>query len=117
MNGRRRVTEADLKLTERMISESYVGLKRAAVQAPERAAEVAVGKVKEHPLIALALVAGAGVAGFGILKWALSCSRGEKKRESGSKLMDVLIGLLPMALPHLIGLLEQILGGEGRSRR
>lgn len=117
MKDRKRITEEDLKVTERRISESWRGLKGAAMKAPGKAAEVAIGRMKEHPLITLALVAGAGMAGFGILKWVLSCSRGGKKRESGSKVWDMALGLLPLALPHIIGLLKEFTGGDGHRGR
>lgn len=110
MKMRRRVTESDLRETERRIAETYANLKRRAMRAPEEALASAGSAIKRRPLLALALFAGACAAGYGLMRVLLATPKREEGNARGSGWSALVAGLIPVALPYLV----EVMKGIGR---
>jgi Zn-dependent protease with chaperone function len=108
---RRRINEADLRLTEEMIGRSFTRLKESMLQAPSQAFRPATDLVRQHPFAAAATAAGAGMLAYEVLNLLvpLFTGRGGGKKESGRR-SGLTSQLLSLATPYLLGILQKELG-------
>ena len=120
MENRRRITEKDLLVTEALIAESFGRLKKSMVEVPARALVPISQIISEHPLEAAATAVGGGIAAYGIARMVTpyNCAEEGKKRHGKKKrarrcrdpVMDILLALLPLAIPYITGYLEKYMG-------
>jgi len=120
MGNRRRVTEEDLLVTEALIAQSYGQLKRSVVQVPSRAYHSIGQTLHEHPYATAGTAVVGGAALFGIIKMMTSHSSGhqeargrerEQKDTCHSDLMhEMLLMLIPLAIPYITGYVQKYLG-------
>jgi hypothetical protein len=127
MENRRRITEEDLLVTEKLIAESYGRLKKSIVKAPARVLVPVSQAISEHPLEAAATAVGGGIAAYGIARMVAPRNGAEegKKRHGKKKrgrrrhdpLMEILSALLPLAIPYITGYLEKYMGTNPHAKR
>ncbi len=110
MEGRRRVTEEDLHVTEALIADSFGRLKKSIAEAPHEAVRPAADMIREHPFIAAAAAAGAGMVAFQVFKMVAPgpAPKGHEKR--GGLTSNLTGQLLSMAAPYIASMLQQQLG-------
>lgn len=110
MEGRRRVTEEDLHVTEALIADSFGRLKKSIAEAPHEAVRPAANLIREHPFVAAAAAAGAGMVAFQVFRMVAPgpAPKGQEKR--GDKSSGLIAQLLPMAAPYIASMLQQQLG-------
>lgn len=119
MGARRRVTEEDLHVTESLIADSFARLKRSIAEAPHEAIRPATGLIREHPLIATAAAAGAGMIAFQLMKMMLEAKARRREAHRGRGAWLNAIGpLISLAAPYITSMLQQhldkALSGERR---
>jgi hypothetical protein len=111
MGAPRRVTEEDIHVTEALIADSFLRLKRSIAEAPHAAVRPAANLVREHPFAATAAAAGAGVVAFQLAKMMFPSRAPRKVSRRGRGVgIDVLGPLLSLATPYITSMLQQQLG-------
>jgi hypothetical protein len=119
MENRRRVTEEDLLVTEALIALSYGQLKNSVVQAPSRAYHAMGQTMRDHPYATAGTAVAGGAALYGIFKMMSSRTPEPGVHESPrvpkdtghSELMhEMLLMLIPLAVPYITGYVQKYLG-------
>jgi hypothetical protein len=121
METRRRITEEDLLITEKLIAESYGQLKQSVIQAPTRAFRSAGQTVRQHPYATAGVAIIAGVALYGIFKMVTSSPPYQEapgRAESGMKtgagrpdlMQQMLPTLIPLVAPYIGSFIQKYLG-------
>ncbi|MGA9140563.1 MAG: hypothetical protein WBZ29_10080 [Methanocella sp.] len=107
MEGRRRVTEEDIHVTEALIGDSFGRLKRSITEAPHEAVRPAADMIRQHPFLAAAGAAGAGVVAFQLFKMMAPgpASKGQEKK--GSRSSGLMGQMLSLAAPYIVSMLQQ----------
>ena len=122
MVNRRRITEEDLLVTEKLIAESYGEVRQSIVQAPSRALGSFCTVIKKHPFAAAGTAVVAGAVLFGIFK--LVSSRSSVQGEPGrSRILlqrdtnrpdlmhEILSMVIPLMAPYITGYIRKYIGG------
>ena len=118
MENRRRVTEEDLRITEKLIAESYGTMKQSVIQLPSRASRSLGQTIRDHPFAAAGAAVAGGIIVYGILKLLTSRASG---LESGGRSLpgrnyetqprdvthQILSMMIPMAAPYITGYIQK----------
>jgi hypothetical protein len=119
MEPRRRITEADLLITEALIAQSYGKLKRSVVQAPSRAFHSIGQTLSEHPYATAGTAVVGGAAMYGIFRNMTSQgshkktqghSQGHKETCHADLMHEMLFMLIPLAVPYITEYVQKYLG-------
>src|SRR5665647_2706572 len=121
MINRRRITEEDLLVTEKLIAESYGQVRQSVVQAPTRAFGSFCTTIRKHPFAAGGTAVVAGALLFGIFKLVTSrSSYNEEPGRSRNQLQrdrrgpdltqEMLSMIIPLAAPYITGYLQNYIG-------
>jgi hypothetical protein len=118
MENRRRVTEEDLRITEKLIAESYGNVKQSVIQVPSRASRSFVQTIRDHPFAAAGAAVAGGIIVYGILKLLTSRASGQ---ESGGRSLtgrnyetrppdithQILSMMIPVVAPYITGYIQK----------
>jgi hypothetical protein len=118
MENRRRVTEEDLRITEKLIAESYGTMKQSVIQAPSRASRSFGQTIRDHPFAAAGAAVVGGIIVYGIIKLLTSRASGQ---ESGDRALtghkyetrapeithQVLSMMIPVVAPYITGYIQK----------
>jgi hypothetical protein len=121
MMNRRRITEEDLLVTEKLIAESYGQVRLSVTQAPSRALGSFCTVIRKHPFAAAGTAVVAGAVLVGIFK--LVTSRSSYNDEQGrSRTLtqrdtrrqglthEMLSMMIPLAAPYITGYIQNYIG-------
>jgi hypothetical protein len=128
MVNRRRITEEDLLVTEKLISESYGQVRQSVTQAPSRALGSFCTVIRKHPFAVAGTAVVAGAVLFGIFK--LVTSRSSYNEEQGRSRIfsqretnrqdlahEMFSMLIPLAAPYITGYIQNYIGRIISGRR
>jgi len=118
MENRRRVTEEDLRITEKLIAESYGTMKQSVIQIPSRASRSLGQTIRDHPFAAAGAAVAGGIIVYGIIKLLTFRDSGQ---ESGGRSRtgrnyetrrpdithEILSMMIPMAAPYITGHIQK----------
>jgi hypothetical protein len=118
MVNRRRVTEEDLRVTEKFIAESYGAMKQSVIQVPSRASRSLGQTIRDHPFAAAGAAVAGGIIVYGIIKLLMSRSSGQ---ESGGRSLtgrnyenrgpdithEILSMMIPVVAPYVTGYIQK----------
>jgi len=118
MENRRRVTEEDLRITEKLIAESYGTMKQSVIQVPSRASRSLGQTIRDHPFAAAGAAVAGGIIVYGIIKLLTSHASGQ---ESGGRSHtrgnyetrrqdfphEILSMMIPVVAPYITGYIQK----------
>jgi hypothetical protein len=112
------VTEEDIRITEALIGNAFGRLKTSVAQAPHELVRPATSAIREHPFVTAAAAAGVGMAAYQLVRIVtprvvvreVVTDTSGKKLEEKSQAADLKSQLLSLAMPYIVGYLQQELG-------
>jgi hypothetical protein len=117
MVNRRRVTEEDLRVTEKLIAESYGAMKQSVIQVPSRASRSLGQTIRDHPFAAAGAAVAGGIIVYGILKLLMSRSSGQESGRSRTGRTyenrrpdithEILSMMIPVVAPYVTGYIQK----------
>lgn len=117
MVNRRRVTEEDLRVTEKLIAESYGAMKQSVIQVPSRASRSLGQTIRDHPFAAAGAAVAGGIIVYGILKLLMSRSSGQESGRSRTGrtyenrrpdiIHEILSMMIPVVAPYVTGYIQK----------
>jgi glycerol uptake facilitator-like aquaporin len=121
MVNRRRITQEDLLVTEKLIAESYGQVRQSAAEAPSRVLGSFCTTIKKHPFAAAATAVVAGAVLFGIFKLVTSRSSNNEDQGRSRNLLqrdrsrpdltqEMFSMIIPLAAPYITGYLQNYIG-------